>query len=46
MIFQINIVKLIDKHPRFMTSSITLTFLEDCHKDIKEICNENPNEFK
>ena len=41
IIYKINIVKLIDKDPKIMTSSITLNFLKSCHKDIKNICKEN-----
>ena len=32
MIFQINIVKLIDKYPKLMKSSVTFKY---CYKDIK-----------
>ena len=39
--YKINIVKLIDKDPKMMASSITLNFLKSCHKDIKNICKEN-----
>ena len=46
VIFKINIVKLIDKHPKLMKSSVTLGFLKTCYKNIKHICNENPNEFE
>ena len=45
VIFKINIVKLIDKHPILMESSVTLGFLKNYYKDITQICNENPNEF-
>ena len=45
IIFKINIVKLIDKHPTLMESSVTLGFLKNYYKDITQICNENPNEF-
>ena len=41
IIYKINIVKLIDKDPKKMTSSITLNFLKSCHKDIMNICKEN-----
>ena len=41
IIYKINIVKLIDKDPKMMTSSITLNFLKSCHNDIKNICKEN-----
>ena len=46
IIFKINIVKLIGKHPEFMKSSVTLGFLKIYYKDIKQICIENPNEFE
>ena len=45
ILFKINIVKLIDKHPTLMESSVTLGFLKNYYKDITQICNENPNEF-
>ena len=46
MIFRINIVKLIHKHPKLMRPSVALGFLKSYYKDIKQICNENPNEFE
>ena len=46
IIFKINIVKLIDKHSIMMKSSVTIGFLKNYYKDIKQICNENPNEFE
>ena len=46
MIFKINIVKLIDKHPKLMKSSVTLGFLKNCRKNIEQICNENPDKFE
>ena len=41
-------LKLIDKYPKLMMSSVTLGFLKNYYKDIKEIenPNENPNEFE
>ena len=45
-IFKINIVKLVDKYPTMMTSSITLNFLKSCCKDTKNIWKENQKEFK
>ena len=39
--FKINIVKLADKYPKILTSSVTSNFLKSYHKDIKNICNEN-----
>ena len=38
IIFKINIVKLIDKYSKMMTSSITLNFLQSYYKDIENIC--------
>ena len=46
IIFKINIVKLIDMHTILMKSSVTLAFLKNYYKDIKQICNENPNDFE
>ena len=46
MVFKINIVKLIDKYSKLMKSSVTLRFLENYYKDVKETCNENSNEFE
>ena len=46
IIFKINIVKLVDKHSIMMKSSVTIGFLKNYYKDIKQICNENPNEFE
>ena len=45
IIFKINILKLIDKHPKLMKSSATLSFLKNYYKDIKQICEEKPNAF-
>ena len=45
IIFKINIFKLINKRPKLM-SSVTLDFLKNYYKDIKQICNENLNEFE
>ena len=41
IIFKMIIVKLIDKHPALMKSSVTLGFLKNYHKDIKQICNKS-----
>ena len=46
IIFKINTVKLIDKYPKMLTSSITLNFLKSYYKDIKNICKENQEVFK
>ena len=41
-----NIVKLIDKYPKTVKSSITLNFLKSYYKDIQKICKENQDDFK
>ena len=46
IIFKINISELIDKHPKLMKSSVTLGFLKNYYKDIKQICKENSSEFE
>ena len=45
IVFKINVFKLIEKYLKLMKSSIGLGFLKYYYKDIKEICNENSNEF-
>ena len=45
IIFKINIFKLNEKDPKLMKLSIGLGFLKNYYKDIKEVCNENSNEF-
>ena len=45
IVFKINVFKLIEKYLKLMKSSIGLSFLKYYYKDIKEICNENSNEF-
>ena len=42
VIFKINIVKLVDKYPKMLTSSLKLNFLKGYYKDIESICKENP----
>ena len=44
-IFKINIVKLADKYPKIWTSSVKFNCLKSYHKDIKNICKENPELF-
>ena len=46
IIFKINIFKLIEKYPKLMRSSVTLTFLKNYLKDIKKVCEENLREFQ
>ena len=41
IIFKINVVKLVNKYPERLTSSVTLNFLKNYYKDIKSICKEN-----
>ena len=45
MIFKINICKLCEKHLKLLKSSIGLGLFKNHHKDIKEICMENAQEF-
>ena len=44
IVFKINVFKLIEKHPKLMKSSVTLTFLKNYFKDIRQICEENSSE--
>ena len=46
IVFKINVFKLIEKYPKLMKSSVTLTFLKNYFKDIKQICKENSSEFE
>ena len=46
IVFKINLFKLIEKHPKLLKSSATLTFLKNYFKDIKQICKDNSNEFE
>ena len=45
IIFKINIFKLRERHSKLLKSSIGLGFLKTHYKDIREICNENEQEF-
>ena len=45
-LFKISIVKFVNKYPRMKKSSLSLHFLKNNFKIIKEICDENPSEFK
>ena len=45
MIFKINVVKLGDKYPKMLKSSMTLNFLKSFHKDTKGICKEKSELF-
>ena len=46
IIFKINIVKLIDKHSKIKNSLLSLHFLKNYFKMIKEVCEENSSEFE
>ena len=46
IIFKINLFKLIEKHPKLMKSSVTLTSLKNYFKYIKQICKGNSGEFE
>ena len=45
IVFKINLLKLIEKHLKLSKSSVTLTFLKNYFKDIKQICKENSSKF-
>ena len=45
-VFKIKVFKLIKKHHKLIKSSVTLTFLKNYFKDIKEICKENSSKFE
>ena len=46
IVFKINFFKLIEKHSKLMKSSVTLTFLKNYFKDIKQISKENSSEIE
>ena len=46
IIFKINIVKLINKHPKIKNSSLSLNFLKNYFKLIKEMCEESSTKFE
>ena len=46
IMFKINLLKLIEKHPKLVKSLVTLTFLKNYFKDIKQICKENSSKFE
>ena len=46
IIFKMNIVNLVKRYPKMMTSSVTLNFLKSYYKDIKNICKKNQEDFK
>ena len=46
IVFKISIVKFVNKYSRMKKSSLSLYFLKNNFKVIKEICHENASEFK
>ena len=46
IVFQINIFKLINKHPRLMKSAVTLSILKNYLKDVRQTCPKNVEEFE
>ena len=46
ILFTISIAKFGNKYPRMKTSSLSLCFLKNKFKIIKEICNENACESR
>ena len=46
IIFKINLLKLIEKHPKLMKSLVKLTFLKNYFKYIKQIYKENSSKFE
>ena len=46
ILFKTSIVKFANKYPRMKKSSLSLHFLKNNFKIIKEICHENASEFK
>ena len=46
IVFKINVFKLIEKHPGLIKSSVTISFLKNYLKDIRQICQKNVREFE
>ena len=46
IVFKINIFKLINKHPRLMKPSVTLSILKNYLKDVRQTCQKNVEEFE
>ena len=46
IVFKIKLFKLIKKRSKLLKSSVTVAFLKNYFKDIKEICKENSSEFE
>ena len=45
-IFTINVLKLCEKYPKLLKSSIGLGFFKNYHKAVKAICEENEKDFQ
>ena len=45
IIFKINVLKLSERYPKLLKSSIGLGFFKNYHKDIKIVRRENEQEF-
>ena len=45
IIFKINIFRICERHSKLLKSSIGLGFFKTHYEDIREICNENEQEF-
>ena len=46
MVFKTSIVKFLKKYPRMKKSSLSLHFLKDNFKIVKEVYHENASKFK
>ena len=46
ILFKISIVKFVNEYPRMKKSSLSLNFLKNDFKIMKEICHENASELK
>ena len=46
IVFKISVFKLIEKHPKLLKSSVTLTFLKNYFNDIKQISKGSSSEFE
>ena len=44
-LYEIYLIKLINKHPKIKNASVSLNYLKNYFKLIKEICEKNTDEF-
>ena len=44
-LYEIYLIKLINKHPKIKNASVSLDYLKNYFKLIKEICEKNTDEF-